>query len=457
MNKVPLLKSRETLQAVCLSSESRPLSRILGSLRARVSARFGYALGDQVVYSFGNMVVAAIVSRHCAQQQFGLYILTQRTLDILIQVSNVVLWAPFTFNLPGTCEQNKARYQGSVFSLQVLLCLLFTLAIWLVSRSVGAAHYAGVSGTFFPLVASSGGILFREFTRRMYFASMRFKEAFWTDAATVALQIFATLWLWKNERLDLFHVLAGLCAGSVLVSLWWLIREWSAFHVEVDATWRDLRRNLEMGRWFLGSNMVFLAGSQCNPWVLGSVLGGSAVGAYAVCESVVNIPRVAFTSMQNVMGPMLARAQLQGGKTGVRAAVQRMDRVLLLASLSACLGIFGLGPIISRLIFRVPVPNARVILLVLGLNLVAYTSTLAQSYGLTALGCIDKTFYANALGLAVQAGACMFLIRRFQVSGAAAAMLVGSCVVLIARQMFFARAVQTDIPIPVGEAWAGHA
>ena len=442
MSSFPLLESTEPLGNVSLNGESR-WSGLWRNFSARLTSRLGYALADQIVYSFGNMVVAAIISRHCAQQQFGLYILTQRTMDVLIQLSNVVLWAPFTFYLPGTPEGKRQGYQGSIFSLQVLLCLLFTLTVWVASRWMRTPGHPELYATFLPLVATSGGILFREFTRRMYFAHMRFQEAFWTDAATVSLQIAATLWLWRLHLLDLSHVLAGLCAGAVAVSFWWLFREWRTIELGLKGTWRDLRRNLQLGRWFLGSNLVSLVGSQCNPWLLSGMLGGASVGAYAVCESVVNIPRVAFTSMQNVMGPTLARAERTSGRVGVRSEVKRMDRALLIASMSACLGVVALGPVVSRMIFKAPVTNARSILLILGLNLVAFTCTLAQSYGLTALGCVNKTFFANAIGLLAQTSVCVVLIRHFQVTGAAAAMLVGSFVVLITRQMFFHRAVRT--------------
>ncbi len=408
-------------------------------LRARVGERLGYALADQVVYSFGNMVVAALLSRHCLQREFGMYILTQRTMDVLIQLCNVFLWGPFTFNLPGTAEDRKGAYQGSIFGLQVIFCFAFAVALWFATRWAAVPARGVYYGTFAPLVLTSGGILFREFTRRMYFSHMRLKEAFWTDAATVLLQVAGVEYLYCTGRLDVAHTLLILCAGAVLVSFWWLGREWGHFTVKAKAVGQDLQANLHLGRWFLGSNMVFLASSQCNPWILSALMGGSAVGAYAVCESVVNIPRVALTSMQNVMGPMIARASNEGGRSRLRVMVKKLDRSLLAGSILFAAGIAVIGPWVAHLIFRTVPVNARILLIILALNLVAYAATLAQSYALTALGRADTTFYANALGMLVQASICYFLVRHLQVPGAAAAMLLGSFMVLAVRGMFFQR------------------
>lgn len=412
---------------------------LVRKLRTAVSERLGYALADQVVYSLGNMVVAALLSRHCRQREFGIYILTQRTMDVLIQFCNVFLWGPFTFNLPGTAEDRKSHYQGSILGLQVVFCLVFSLALWFASRWAAVPARGVYYGTFAPLVLTSGGILFREFTRRMYFSHMRLKEAFWTEVATIALQVAGVEYLYLTGRLDVARTLLVLCAGAALVSVWWVLREWNTFQLALGSTLQDLRMNLQLGRWFLGSNMVFLASSQCNPWVLSALLGGSAVGAYAVCESVVNIPRVALTSMQNVMGPMIARARNEGGRTQLQAIVQRLDRGLLLGSIVFAVAIMLVGPWVAQLIFKAAPGNARVLLVFLSLNLVAYAATLAQSYALTALGRADTTFYANALGIMVQASVCFFLVRRLHIPGAAAAMLLGSLVVLGVRGFFFRR------------------
>ncbi len=405
------------------------------------SGRLGYALADQVVYSFGNMVVAAMLSRYCAQRQFGIYILTQRAMDVLIQLSNVFLWGPFTFNLPGLSPGRKTQYQGSIFYSQMLLCALFTGALWLASlRTVGPAR-SDFHATFAPLIFTGAGILFREFTRRMYFAQMRMREAFWTDVVTVALQIAGVLWLHSEHRLSVATTLDVLSLAAILVSIWWLLRDGRHLATGAQAAWQDFRLNLDLGRWFLGSNMVFMASSQCNPWVLGATLGGSSVSAYAICESVVNIPRVALTSMQNVMGPAIARAQAEGGKGGVAQLVKRFNAKLLAGSALCGIAICVAGPCIARLIFKSAPVNARFILLILALNLVLYAATLAQSYGLTALGRANTTFFANAIGLMVQAAVCLVFVHRSGVLGAAMAMLLGTLAVLLVRDFFYKRAL----------------
>ncbi len=49
---------------------------------------------------------------------------------------------------------------------------------------------------------------------------------------------------------------------------------------------------------------------------------------------------------------------------------------------------------------------------------------------------------AKVLGLVAQAAVCLFLVRAFHAPGAAAAMLLGSLVVLVARGLFYRHEVQ---------------
>lgn len=405
--------------------------------------RMGYALGDQVVYSFGNMVVAALLSRHTAQREFGIYILTQRSMDVLIQLSNVFLWAPFTFNLPATEEERKRSFFGSVVMQQVLACVLAAVLLWALGIWSSRGEHLLYRDTFAPLALTSVAILFREFTRRMYFSYLRFKAAFWTDVATVALQIGGVEILYHARLLNVPNTLIALSAGCLLVSLYWLVTEWRTFAISLRETCSDFMHNFRLGRWLLGSNMVFMISSQCNPWVIGSLLGGASVGAYTKCESVVNIPRVALTSLQNTMAPMLARAYHDGGKPALTRMVARFDRLLLLGSVVFAAGIVAVGPFVAEAIFKGAPSNSRTILVVLSLNFVAFAATMAQSYGLTAMDRAGLTFYANVLGMLAQAGVILWLVRSYHLTGAAAALLVGSVVVLVVRQFFYMRETRT--------------
>lgn len=414
------------------------LARVFALVRNRLS----YALGDQVVYSFGNMVVAALLSRHAGPRIFGMYILTQRTLDILIQLCNTLAWAPFTFNLPGTPAEREKRYRGSIFLQQVIICLLCLPLMALAARWASTPERGVYYGTFQPLVLTAGIILFREFNRRMYFADMRMREAFWTEIATVALQIAGVEWCFHTGHLDVTHTLWALAFGAGVVGLWWLAREWRTLAPRTRDLFADTSLNFRLGRWLLGSNFVFIASNQANPWILSAVFGGSSVGAYAVCESIVNIPRVALVSLQNVFAPMLARAYAQGGKPLLRQRVAKIDRMLTVGSIAAALFIVAAGPYVARVIFGKSIPaDARTILLFLGLNFVAFAATLAQSYALSAIDRAGPTLLANVVGLVAQAAAAFLLITRFGVPGAAAALCLGSGVVLLVRQVYYNREI----------------
>jgi O-antigen/teichoic acid export membrane protein len=423
-----------------IGEESEAAPGLWAKAKAQAGRKMSYALADQVTYSFGNMVVAALFSRHAGAREFGMYILTQRSLDVLIQLCNVFSWGPYTFNLPQFEKDRLRLYDGSMVAQQMVGCVLSVLVLWGASwwsSTPGRGFYYGV---FAPLVWTSVGILFREFTRRLYFSQMRFKVAFWTDVATVGMQIAGVEWLSVTHRLSVPAALKLLSLAAGVVSVYWLVSEWRKFAIRWRENVEDLRLNLKLGRWLFGGNMVFMVSSQCNPWVLSAMLGGASVGAYAVCESVVNIPRVALTSMQNVMAPMLARALADGGKPALRKMVARMDVLLLAGSVAFTLALVAAGPWIARLIFKANADYALLVLL--ALNFIAFAATMAQGYGLTALNKAGYAFYAYLAGLVVQVVACVWLVNVFKLPGAAMAMLAGSVVVIAVRQFYYSQEIR---------------
>ena len=143
--------------------------------------------------------------------------------------------------------------------------------------------------------------------------------------------------------------------------------------------------------------------------------------------------------MQNVLPPMIAGAYREEGPQGVRNAVRRLDRVLIAGAFAMGVVVLIFGPGAAHLLFKSVPGNARTLLLLLSLNLVAYAGTLAQSYGLAALGRADKSFYSSAVGFAVQVPACVYMVRHFEVAGAAASLLLGNLVLYLTRLCFYSK------------------
>jgi O-antigen/teichoic acid export membrane protein len=413
-----------------------PLS-LFARAKKLATEKMSYALGDQVVFSAGNLAVAALLSRAVPSREFGIFVLTQRSLDVMIQLCNVFMWAPFVYNLPHMKHEREPEYMGSIYLHQTLMCVLVGLLFYAGEKWAHTAGRGLYYGVFNPLVLTAGIIIFREYNRRIYFGQMRFRTAFWTDVATNGLQALGVFVLWRMGRLNVASALWVLAGGAFVVSAYWFASEWKRLTISLRAAWQDLVLNFKLGRWFFGSNMLFTISVQVNPWVLSGLLGGVSVADYSRCEYVTNVPRVALVSLQNVMAPMMARAMADGGKEKLNKLVMKIDKLVLFGSIVCAVIIALIGPWVARLLLKTVPGNARTILILLSLNLIAFSASLAKTYGLSAMDKAGKTFYANAAGFVVQACLCYWFIRWLHVPGAAAALLLGTATVALARHYFY--------------------
>ncbi len=441
LDPATLASSSAPTAAVGIAVEEGATGPVASRWRSLLSPKFLFALFDQGIVSFGNMVIAASVARHSPAAAFGLFILALRSIDVINQLSSVLIWGPFIFNLPGLSASRQKQFLGSVLMHQITAALVGIVVVYglgLFSVHRGDTTYAQL---FLPLALPTAAIVFREFVRRIYFAHMRFQHALVTDGITVGLQIAALWALIHFGRLSLPNALWALSVPCAVMVLYWVATEWRTITFSLKAYRSDFKLNLELGRWFFGSNMVLLASAQVSPWVLSATTGPIAVAAFAVCESVVNIPRVALTSMQNMMGPMMARDYAAGGKAALHKVVRRMEWLIISGSIFFAAVIMIFGPWISRAIFHTSPANAREILVLLALNLIAYGAALATSYGLSAMNLAKLNFHPQAIGLVIQVAVVALTVERLGVVGVALGLFLGSIVVLILRARYYHREV----------------
>jgi O-antigen/teichoic acid export membrane protein len=405
----------------------------------RVNLKFVYALLDQGIVSFGNMVVSAAVSRYCAQGDFGIFLLALRSLDVINQVCGVCIWGPYTFNLQSMEGERRRLYLGSALAHQTIASvvgLVWLLLLGFLTSRGGGGEYAQV---FVPLALPSVAIIFREFTRRIYFAEFRFAQALVLDAATVGLQIAGILAMLHRGSLRPATALWALSLSASVVCVYWFVTEWKHLAFSLRDIRSDFTLNMQLGKWFFGSNMLFLGSMQLSPWLLSATSGAASVAALGVCDQVVNIPRVALTSMQNAMAPSMARAFAEGGKAALRKVVRRMDLIIVGGSAVCAVGIVVCGPWVSKAIFHKTPTNTKTIFILLALNLLAYAASLAQSYALSAINRAELNFYAGVFGIVVQLVAAFALVNSYKIPGVVFALLLGNSVVLAARIFYYVR------------------
>jgi O-antigen/teichoic acid export membrane protein len=405
----------------------------------RVNLKFVYALLDQGIVSFGNMVVSASVARYCASGDFGIFILALRSLDVINQVCGVCIWGPYTFNLQSMQGERRRLYLGSALAHQAIasgIGLAWLVLLGLLTSRGSGGEYARV---FLPLALPSVAIVF---TRRIYFAELRFGRALILDAATVGLQIAGILWMKHDGTLSPERALWALSLSASVVCFYWFATEWKQLAFRKKEIRDDFRMNMQLGKWFFGSNMLYLGSTQLSPWLLSATSGAGSVAAFAVCDQVVNIPRVALTSMQNAMAPSMARAYADGGKPALRKVVKRMDLLIVGGCAVAAVGIVKFGPWISKAIFHKGQSNPHEttsIFVLLALNLLAYAASLAQSYGLSSINRADLNFYAGVFGMVAQLAVAFALVGSRGVPGVVFAAVVGNAVVLAARIIYYLR------------------
>jgi O-antigen/teichoic acid export membrane protein len=233
--------------------------------------------------------------------------------------------------------------------------------------------------------------------------------------------------------------LYALSISAAGVCVYWLITEWKSFSFHWSDFSTDFGLNLQLGKWFLGTNALFVGSAQISPWLLSATSGTASVAAFAVCEAVVNIPRVALTSLQNMMAPTMAKGYAEGGRERLRAIVRKLDILIISACAFFAAGIIFFGPWVSRAIFHKTPDNAKTILTLLALNLLVYGASLAQSYGLSSINKANLNFYAGVFGILSQAAIAFGAVKSYGVPGVAFALLIGNTVVLVARIYFYLR------------------
>jgi O-antigen/teichoic acid export membrane protein len=392
------------------------------------------SLADQAVASVTNFATGVIIARASSKEEFGLYMLGFTLILLVTDLQTSLIATPYMVYAPRLQGRAHAQYTGSTLIHQVVFSLLTTLVV------IGAACAArfgvgphGLEPVLWALAGVGSLIMLREFVRRICFASLKLRTVFIFDAFIGVGQICGLLVLAHFKLLSAsraYWVIGATCGLAVLCWLW-LNRH--HYHLRIDESVLDLKRNLVFGKWVFASGLLWTASTNLYPWLLAFFHGAAAAGVFAACLGVVSASNPALLGIQNFLGPKIAHVYATRGRIGLRKFVLKISGSMAIpVSLLTLIMITWGDRFIGLLYGSRYTGNGRVVA-TLACNLLLSAVVFSYSRALFAIERADLDFALNFAAIFIMLTLGLWLVKIHGPFGAALGLIIAGGVTSILR------------------------
>jgi O-antigen/teichoic acid export membrane protein len=388
------------------------------------------SLIDQLVASATNFATGVIIGRVGTQEEFGLYLLgfTVVSLGLLLQTS--LISSPYMVYRPRLDEVEGAEYSGSVLLQQVGLsfCVIAGLVVFgsIVEFGWGPE---GFSRVIWVLSVAAAFILFREFVRRICFATLEFTDAVRLDVVTAVIQVGGLLllaWRWPVTAWASYIVIG---IASATAAIGWLMTRRGWFVVSLQRFLHDFRSNWNLGKWLAGSALLWESNVVLYPWLLTFFHGAASAGVWAACFGVVALANPLMLGMQNSLGPQMAHAFASGGMPRLKRTMFRGAALFTLLVVPVVAIVILFGSELIEFIYGPKYVGYGTVVVPLALELMVAPARFVISRALVVTGNSRLDFLTNIVSLLVMLIFGIFLVREFGPLGVAVGMFIGSVMV----------------------------
>jgi len=384
-------------------------------------------LGDQAISSANNFLTSVIIGRVCSQDEFGLYTLGFSIVLFAATAQSALILSPFSVLSPRLDQRERLLYSGSSLIGQLVFSLVVGAAL-IVAGLLSPAQ-GGISRLGPVLVALGLVLLFvqlREYCRQVSFARLDVRGAFFFDLMTLGLQSSGLLLLAFSGSLNAVHAYYTIGLACGLPSLLWLLFNIRSFSFQLARAGCDFGRNWSMGKWLLGTSVLYAGSNQLYPWLLAALHGPEATGVLAAGLGTVYIANPFLIGMNNLMSPRAAHAMAHGGIPEVRKVIFGGVRFFLVVMGLFCMAMLFFGGPAIRLLYGPNYAGCGSVVRVLALSQLASALAFPINSGLLAMDKPDVGFKGYLLSLAVMILLGLWLVRFFGPLGAALGLLLGN-------------------------------
>lgn len=385
------------------------------------------ALADQVISSATNFLTGMIIARACTREEFGIYVLCFNIIMFILDIQTSLIASPYMVYSQRLKEAAHEQYTGNSMLQQVLFSMLIILLLaggWILFPE--DFREMGLAPAFHVLIFVIIFIMFREFVRRMCFATLKMESAIIVDATVAFLQISGLLLLLSYNVISArtaYIIIGGACAVASSV---WLVLNRHSYRLNLAGFMDSLKQNWSFGSWMFGSTLLWAISMTLYPWLLTWFHGAAAMGVWGACWGVTALANPLMIGMQNFLGPEIVKNYTDDGMEGLKWHLQRKTMIYTGAISPLALGLIFCGHLLVPLIYGDKYRDTGMIVSVLGLNLLVSAASYPVTRALIALEQTRVYFMASFVPLLITLSCGIFLVYKMGPAGVAWGLLVGT-------------------------------
>ncbi len=380
-------------------------------------------LFDQACVSLTNFSTGILIARYCDKEELGLYMLGYSVVLFAVAFQQMLISSPYILIRPRLSAEEAASYTGGAYLQQFALGSALAVALLVATLGFHIAH-SRLSLVMFALSFSAPLLLFKEMFRRVCFAELAVWKALIVDFAIGVIQV-AILWALARDR----HLSAptGIfavgVACSVLVVSWWLAAH-GRIPFRIEAARYALSKNWALGRWILGSQLLWAFSLYSYPWLISKMHGVAAAGVWAACFGINALGNPLLLGLQSYIEPRVSHAFALGGIAAMRRLVLNATAVLTGAMMLFAMVIFFGGNWMAVHLYGPQYAGNGLIIFILTLSFAAGAAGFAFSAGFFAAGRGNLDLRISWVYPATLIACGLPLVWSFGLIGGAASLLI---------------------------------
>jgi O-antigen/teichoic acid export membrane protein len=322
-------------------------------------------------------------------------------LPILVSVLDAIVICPYIIHL----RQNRHRSElagGSALVHCVLLALCTSLGLLFGAQFLSFILPGGSGPQALRCVSFiAGGVLCREFVRRLALANRQPAASLAIDLCVAVLQVATLVLLAFKGILTAETAFASWGGTSIAGALIFIARTHRSMRFSrIDAV-DDLKTNFRMGKWLLPGQVALIAQYGAPAWLAGLLFRPQDAALFTASASIVMVGNTLLTGIGNVMLPRAAAAFRDSDAHALLKVLVKSTMMNIACMAMAAVGIVCIGPMLVRLVYagRYSQPHSTV-LVVLSIALVAKALGMGANIGYWVIGRPQINLVTNVCGFA---------------------------------------------------------